>query len=87
MENINSRILDILEQKMGIDKQKLQQNSSFQELGFDEIDRIMLTVCLEDAFEIMIDDEQFAEVKTLPALTSFIGEALRLHSLAHPELG
>lgn len=83
MENINLRILDIFEQKLGIDKHKITSTSNFAELGLDEIDKIMLIVCLEDAFEIMIQDADFAKIDNVVDLTNFIHSALKSHTAAH----
>ena len=83
MEHIKAKIQHIFEQKLGIDKHKLQATTNLQELNLDEIDVVMLTICLEDAFEIMIDDEQFAQLQTMDEIYQFISQQIEQHEKHH----
>lgn len=87
MEQVLLQILDIFEQKLGIDKQKLSPELSFADLGLDEIDKIMLLVCLEDAFQIMINDHEFSKVDSINSLVTFMSNSLRGHARQHEVIG
>lgn len=71
VNNVESRILEIFKQKLGIEQNELEAKS-FQMLEMDELDMIMLAVCLEDEFRLIIDDEKLFNVKDFQELVIFI---------------
>lgn len=75
MNNIETRILEIFNQKLGFDQKELE-TKTFAMLEMDELDMIMLAVCLEDEFKIIIDDEKLINIKSFRALVTFIKNEL-----------
>lgn len=75
MNNIEERILEIFNQKLGFDQKDLE-TKTFEMLEMDELDIIMLAVCLEDEFKIVIDDEKLINIKSFRALVTFINGEL-----------
>ncbi len=75
MNNIETRILEIFNQKLGFDQKELE-TKTFAMLEMDELDMIMLAVCLEDEFKIIIDDEKLINIKSFRALVTFIKSEL-----------
>lgn len=75
VNNIETRILEIFNQKLGFDQKELE-TKTFAMLEMDELDMIMLAVCLEDEFKIIIDDEKLINIKSFRALVTFIKSEL-----------
>lgn len=75
VNNIETRILEIFNQKLGFDQKELE-TKTFAMLEMDELDMIMLAVCLEDEFKIIIDDEKLISIKSFRALVTFIKNEL-----------
>lgn len=73
MDSIKERIAKIFEHKIGFDRSKLCEQT-FNDLGMDDLDTMMLTVCLEDEFKIIIDDEQLDKITTFKGLVEFVAK-------------
>jgi acyl carrier protein len=60
------KIVDLLMDHMGLKKEKISSDSSLTlELGLDSYDLIGMCVVLEDAFDIVIDEQEIANLHTV----------------------
>jgi acyl carrier protein len=68
---MTDRVEMLISSQMGIPVHDVEPESRLQEdLGFDELDRVELVMEMEEAFDIRIDDETAASLRT-------VGDAIR----------
>ena len=66
------KIVEILSEKLGIDKSDIKKDSLLNDLGIDDLDRFEILLELEDQFDIQIKDEDFEEVKNIQGILYLI---------------
>ena len=72
--NVEERVMNIVSEQMGFEKEKLTLDTSFVgDLGSDSLDQVELMMQLEDEFGISIPEEATENVQT-------IGDVVRLIS-------
>ncbi len=54
---IKTKVIAIIAEKLNIDKDKVAENSTLQELGADSLDIVEIIMKLEEVFGIEINDE------------------------------
>ncbi len=59
---------------ISLDSTKAFEDKTFQELGLDEFDLVDLVMEVEEAFEIMIEEELFSVDSKVSELTKFAEE-------------
>jgi acyl carrier protein len=73
MELIIERILKILAENSGRTATEIKDEDQLEEdLGFDELDYIVVMMALEEEFGIRLDDEKFDELKTVQQVIDHI---------------
>jgi len=69
-------IQDLVFQKIadakGLDKSNLTRETKFLEIGADSLDMVEFSLDLEDLFEITINHEDMANIKTIGQAIDFI---------------
>ncbi len=74
---IESRVIDIVAQQLGIEKDKITLESSFtNDLNADSLDTIELVMEFEDEFGTQIPDEQAEKIQTVGQAVEFIKKAM-----------
>lgn len=64
--NIEERVMDIVVEQFGLDRDKVQPESKFiDDLGADSLETVELVMALEDEFDIDIPDDQAQKITTL----------------------
>ena len=75
-QEIEAKVIEIIAQQMGHDKDKIKPEMSFSEdLNADSLDQVELVMELEEAFETDIPDEQAEKIKTVGDAINFIKKA------------
>jgi len=75
-QEIEAKVVEIISQQMGHDKDKIKREMSFSEdLNADSLDQVELVMELEEAFETDIPDEQAEKIKTVGDAIDFIKKA------------
>ena len=72
LENIIIKVIEIISEKIGIDKIDINKDSKLKDLGVDNLDRFEILLELEDKFEILIKDEDFEEVEIVKDIASLV---------------
>ena len=71
MVAVQDRVIDIVAEQLGVEKEKVTPETSFvNDLGADSLDTVELVMELEEEFDINIPDDAAEKIQT-------IGEAVR----------
>jgi acyl carrier protein len=72
------RIIQIVCDNLGVSKEQVTRNTSFQEdIGADSLDIVELVMELEEEFEITIPDEEAEKIKTVGQAIDYIEAKLK----------
>ena len=70
MASVEERVVDIVAEQLGVDKEKIKTDSNFvNDLGADSLDTVELVMELEEEFDINIPDDAAEKIQT-------VGEAI-----------
>ena len=76
MEEIQSKVIQIISEQLGRDVSEIQMNSHFiEDLDADSLDTVELVMALEEEFEIDIPDEAAENISTVQSAVDFIVNA------------
>lgn len=75
-EEIESKVITIVAEQMGVDKAQISKETSFiNDLNADSLDTVELVMEFEDAFETSIPDDEAEKIQTVGQAISFITQA------------
>lgn len=75
MSDLADSVMAIVSEKLGVDKDKVQLETSFiGDLGADSLDMVELLMNLEDQFKMTIPDEDAEKIKTVGDAVNYIQE-------------
>ena len=73
MEEIQSKVIQIISEQLGKDESEIQMNSHFiEDLDADSLDTVELVMALEEEFEIDIPDDAAEKIQTVGQAIEFI---------------
>ncbi len=73
---IESKVIDIVADQMGVDKGKITAETSFvNDLNADSLDVVEMVMEFEDEFETSIPDEEAEKIQTVGQAVQFIAAA------------
>lgn len=73
---IESKVIDIVADQMGVDKGKISSETSFvNDLNADSLDVVEMVMEFEDEFETSIPDEEAEKIQTVGQAVTFIATA------------
>ena len=66
MATVEERVIDIVSEQLGVDKDKISRETSFvNDLGADSLDTVELIMEFEKEFDIAIPDDQAENIQTV----------------------
>ena len=65
MDDIGSRIIELVAKTKGVPPSSIGMDSTFDELQIDSLDKINLSFAVEEMFSIEIPDESLNSLKTV----------------------
>jgi acyl carrier protein len=75
MNDINVKIHQFIEDKLGVDKSVITNSASFyDDLEVDSLDFCELIVDVEKEFNMSIPDDQYERMKTVGSLVSYVAK-------------
>ncbi len=75
-QEIESKVIDIVSEQMGVEREKLNRTTSFvNDLNADSLDQVELVMEFEDRFETTIPDEHAENIRTVGEAIEFIKKA------------
>ena len=76
MAAVPERVIDIVAEQLGVDKDKVTPETSFvNDLGADSLDTVELVMELEEEFDINIPDDAAEKIQTVGQAIEFIEKA------------
>lgn len=76
MADVSERVIDIVAEQLGVDKEKVKPETSFvNDLGADSLDTVELVMELEEEFNINIPDDAAEKIETVGQAIEFIEKA------------
>ena len=73
MADIGSKVKDIIEKELGVEREKLTAEASFiEDLGADSLDIVELVMEFEKEFNIDIPDEDAEKIRTVGDSMTYI---------------
>ncbi len=67
------RVIDIVADQLGVDKEKITLETSFvDDLGADSLDTVELVMELEEEFDINIPDDEAEKIRTVGHVVEYI---------------
>lgn len=75
-QEIESKVIDIVAEKLSADRSKISRETSFiEDLNADSLDLVEVVMELEDEFETSIPDEDADKIKTVGQAIDFIKQS------------
>ncbi len=75
MASVRERVVDIICEQMGADRDKVTDETSFvNDLGADSLDTVELVMEFEDEFDLNIPDEDAEKIQTVGDAVKYIEE-------------
>ena len=75
MSDISERVIAIVMEHLGVEKDKITENSSFiDDLGADSLDTVELVMAFEEEFDCEIPDDAAEKIQTVKDAIDFIKE-------------
>lgn len=75
---IFEKVADIASDVLGINADEITEETTFEDLDADSLDRLQLVTAMEDEFDIEIDDEKLEAINSVAeaivAIKSALGE-------------
>ena len=76
MASVQERVIDIVAEQLGVDKEKVTPETSFvNDLGADSLDTVELVMELEEEFDINIADDAAEKIQTVGQAVEYIEKA------------
>ena len=76
MVAVADRVIDIVAEQLGVDREKVTPETSFvNDLGADSLDTVELVMELEEEFDINIPDDAAEKIQTVGQAIDFIEKA------------
>ena len=76
MASVAERVIDIVAEQLGVDKDKVKPETSFvNDLGADSLDTVELVMELEEEFDINIPDDAAEKIQTVGEAIDYIEKA------------
>lgn len=78
---VETKVIDIVAEQMGVDKSEITRETSFAaDLNADSLDTVELVMEFEDEFETSIPDDQAEKILTVGNAIAYILEAAKAQS-------
>ncbi|MHC4832885.1 MAG: acyl carrier protein [Planctomycetota bacterium] len=71
-QEIETKVIDIVADQMGVDKAQITRETAFTDLNADSLDIVELVMEFEDEFETSIPDDQAEKIQNIGQAIDFI---------------
>lgn len=77
MDTLFAKIRAVVAGHLELDPEKLNPDTTFEEIEADSLDVVEIIMALEEEFDIEIPDEKVESVKSLQQVVDFISELVK----------
>lgn len=70
--SVQDLVFEKVASQLGVDKSTLKPETTFSELGADSLDMVEFSLDVEDAFSLVVNQQDIANIKTLGQAIEFI---------------
>ena len=75
MSSLTDKVIDIVCEQMGADKEQVNEKTSFvNDLGADSLDQVELLMEFEERFDLSIPEEEAEKIQTVADAVKYIEE-------------
>ncbi len=75
MASVEERVVEIVAEQLGVDREKVTRDTSFvNDLGADSLDTVELVMELEEEFDITIPDDAAEKIQTVGQAIDYIDQ-------------
>lgn len=71
-QEIKAKVIDLVAEKLSIDKERITNASNFQDLGADSLDMVEIIMKLEEQFSIEINDQEAEKMTDIDQVVDYI---------------
>lgn len=75
-DEIFAKVCDIAADVLGVEADELQDDTTFEDLDANSLDRLQLVTAMEDEFDIEIDDDKLTSINSVAEAIDAIEQAL-----------
>jgi acyl carrier protein len=76
MASVEERVIDIVSEQLGVDKEKVSRDTHFvNDLGADSLDTVELVMELEEEFDISIPEDSAEKIQRVGEAIDYIEKA------------
>lgn len=65
MTDVRKKIVSILADKLGVEEERVKEETSFTDLGADSLDKLDIIMDLEEAFGVEVMDVDVRQIETV----------------------
>ena len=76
---ILEKVRDIASDVLGVDADEITEETTFDDLDADSLDRLQLVTAMEDEFDLEIDDDKLAAINSVADAVDAIESAQEAH--------
>lgn len=74
--DINNSVKELISDRFEVEKEKLGDDTTFDELGADSLDLVDVIADIESEYEIEIAQSEFDRIKTVGDIVKVLGERI-----------
>ncbi len=75
-DEIFAKVCDIAADVLGVEADELQNDTTFEDLDANSLDRLQLVTAMEDEFDIEIDDDKLMSINSVAEAIDAIEQTL-----------
>ena len=75
-DEIFAKVCDIAADVLGVEVDELQNDTTFEDLDANSLDRLQLVTAMEDEFDIEIDDDKLTSINSVAEAIDAIEQTL-----------
>jgi acyl carrier protein len=80
MPSIEEKVKQIVAEKLSVELSEVVTNATLDELGADSLDKVELTMALEEAFDIEIGDADVDKIRTVQDVIDAVNSHVKVGS-------
>lgn len=75
-DQVLAKVIALVAETMDVDADTLDEDTAFEALEADSLDRIEMVTAMEDEFDITVDDDDLESIETIGDATDAVYRAL-----------